>query len=134
MPDKYFVDVNGVMDAIHPDCYGQRTVRFPVELALNNGHGSAISYSRFVLNTSKGHVLIETPCPLPVGTKVLLNFYIPPSVMLLGNFSGRVVWANTLNPRKHKGMGVRITDSAPGTLARMEALLEEKQPLFDDSF
>lgn len=134
MPDKYFIDVNGVVDALLPYRDEQRTVRFPVELAIHSGSESAVAYSSFALNASAGSLLIETPHPLCVGTGVVLHFYIPPEVLLLAEIAGRVVWANTINPRKPIGMGIKFTDAESNNLSRMVALFEEHNHLLDTHF
>ena len=131
MPDKYFIDVNGEINVLLPAQYEQRPVRFPVELLVHSDGFPAFSYNRFALNSSKASLLVETPDPFPLYSPLRLNFYIPPTVKTLGEFSGRVVWTNTTDRKRFRGMGIQLFEKGPGTLNGLVAQLEETQPLLD---
>lgn len=131
MDEKYFVDTNGDMDEHLPGEEQNRHVRFPVRLAVRYGTGNPVNYSSFVLNMNQGGVFIETDKPLEVGSRIVMHFYIPPEVKLLGEFEGQVVWANAQNVNKAGGMGIKFISYTQESMKQLEALLEEKHHLID---
>ena len=131
MSDKYVIDHYENVEMYEHKENRHRHVRFPVRLAVRYGAGLVIDCSSFVLNVSKGGVFIETDQPLGVGTRIIMHFYIPPKVKLLGEFKARVAWVNTCDRNRPKGMGIVFVDYSRQSMDQLEDLLEEKLHLVD---
>jgi hypothetical protein len=89
------------------------------------------AFQDFVLNISKGSVFIKTDKQIPKGSRVVMHFYIPPEVQLLGEFEGKVVEADLNDLNYFKGFYVKFIDHSDDELKRLEEFLEEKRHLVD---
>ncbi len=127
--DKYFIDKKGKAEEYVQGVRGKKDVHFPLCLAVKYGHDVSMDCADFLLNTTTGELFIPTDSPLPVGSRLKVNFYIPPNTKMLAEFRGRVVTEGT---RKNiTGNFIKISDFWHRKLPRLEAYLEEKQHLVD---
>ncbi len=111
-------------------------VRYPVCLSVKSGDCSddpsiPDACPDFILNIGKGGVFVMTDRPSPKGSKVVLNFYIPPGEKTLGEFHGVVVGTNTVDNDYPKGMFIKFTGATGEALALLEDYLEERRLLVD---
>jgi uncharacterized protein (TIGR02266 family) len=127
--DKVFVNRDGNVDEIMPT-EQRRSVRFPIHLSVTYGENSPVEYTSFIVNVNKGGVFIKTDKPLEEETRVVMKFYIPPQLTLLGEFTGKVVWKNDTD-EPPTGMGIKLTDCSEAAMRRLEAFLEEKEHLIN---
>jgi hypothetical protein len=89
--DKYFLDKSGKAEEYIQGFKKRKQVHFPLCLAVKYGNDVPLECPNFLLNTSKGKVFVETDRPLPMGSDVILHFYIPPEAKLLSEFKGKVI-------------------------------------------
>jgi uncharacterized protein (TIGR02266 family) len=129
--EKTYIEYNGFMDKRLPPGERRRHIRFPVCLAVKFRKESPNEYKSFILNMSEGGVFIQTDEPLPVGTKILIQLYIPPQVKVLSEFIGKVTWVNADDSRPPKGMGINFDSGNKDSLKQLKDFLEEELPLFD---
>ena len=129
--DKYWFDKDGKVEWCVDTCKKKRDVRFPLCLAIKYHDDVPFICADFLLDASKGMIFIKTDSPLPVGSKVLLHFYIPPDKKLLGKFKGKVIALQKPNSDV-KGNYIKIQDFIHLKLDRLEQYLEEKRHLVDD--
>ncbi|MBC8413460.1 MAG: PilZ domain-containing protein [Nitrospira sp.] len=108
----------------------KRDVKFPLCLALRYGNQVPLECADFLLNTTTGKLFVETDNPLPVGSKVLLHFYIPPEIKLLSEVKGHVIGKRNLGSSS-RGNYIKINDFLHRKLHRLEDYLSEKQHLVD---
>ncbi|MFQ5687538.1 MAG: PilZ domain-containing protein [Candidatus Scalindua sp.] len=106
-------------------------VRFPVFVAIKYGERMCYAFQDFVLNISKGSVFIRTDKQIPEGSGIMLHFYIPPDVQLIGEFEGEVVKADPNNLNYYEGFYVMFIYHSDDELKRLEEFLEEKRHLVD---
>ncbi|MBS1258028.1 MAG: hypothetical protein MAG551_01081 [Candidatus Scalindua arabica] len=106
-------------------------MRFPVFVAIKYGERMCYAFQDFVLNISKGSVFVNTDKQISKGSKVVMHFYIPPEVKLLGTFAGKVVEADLNNINYFRGFYVKFTGYSDDELKRLEEFLEEKRHLID---
>ncbi len=106
-------------------------MRFPVFIAIKHGEGMCYAFHDFVLNISKGSVFIRTDKQIPEGSGIMLHFYIPPEVKLIGEFAGKVVEANLNDLNYSEGLYVKFIDHSDDELKRLGEFLEEKRHLVD---
>ncbi len=129
--DKYFVGRGGEVDEYSADKERCKHVRFPVFVAIKYGERMCFAFQDFVLNISKGSVFIRTDKQIPEGSRIMLHFYIPPEVKLIGEFAGKVVEASLDDINYSEGFYVKFIDLSDDELRRLEELLEEKRHLVD---
>lgn len=132
--EKLFVDHEGeVSEFTASDSKERRKhVRFPVCLAVRYGEVLSSVCADFVLNASRGGVFIKTESLLLPGSVIQMHFYIPPEEKLLGEFTGRVVAVNLINPAYPRGMHVEFTERGTKDMDRLIEYLEEKRHLVDE--
>ncbi len=106
-------------------------MRFPVFVAIKYGEMMCHAFQDFILNISKGGVFIKTDKQIPEGSGVMLHFYIPPEVKLIGEFAGKVVEANPNGLNYSEGLYVKFIDHSDDELRSLEEFLEEKRHLVD---
>ncbi len=106
-------------------------MRFPVFVAIKYGERMCYAFQDFVLNISKGSVFIKTDKQIPEGSGIMLHFYIPPEVKLIGEFTGKVVEANLDDLNYSEGLYVKFIDHSDDELRRLEEFLEERRHLVD---
>ncbi len=128
--DKFFVGRRGEVDEYSADKERCKHVRFPVFVAIKYGERRCYAFQDFVLNISKGGVFIKTDKQIPKGSIVVMHFYIPPEVQLLGTFEGKLVETNHNNLNCPEGFYVKFIDS-DNELKRLGEFLEEQRHLVD---
>ena len=129
--DKFFVGRGGEVDEYSADKERCKHVRFPVFVAIKYGERMCFAFQDFVLNISKGSVFIKTDKQIPEGSGIMLHFYIPPEVKLIGEFAGKVVEANPNDLNYFGGFYVKFIDHSDDELKRLGEYLEEKRHLVD---
>jgi Tfp pilus assembly protein PilZ len=129
--DKYWIDKDGKVEWCVDPCKKKRNVRFPLCLAIKYHDDVPFICADFLLDASKGKIFVKTDSPLPVGSEVILHFYIPPDKKLLGKFRGKVIEPQKPNSDV-KGNYIKIRDFIHLKLDRLEQYLEEKRHLVDD--
>ena len=129
--DKFFVCREGEVDeylVVKERC---KHVRFPVFVAIKYGERTCYAFQDFVLNISKGSVFVKTDKQIPKGSRIMMHFYIPPEIQLLGTFEGKVVEANLDDLNYSEGFYVKFIDHSDDELKRLGEFLEEKRHLVD---
>ncbi len=106
-------------------------MRFPVFVAIKYGERMCYAFQDFVLNISKGNVFIKTDKQIPKGSRIVMHFYIPPEVKLIGEFEGKVVEANLNDLNYPGGFYVKFINHSDDELKRLGEFLEEKRHLVD---
>ncbi len=129
--DKFFICREGEVDEYSADKERCKHVRFPVFVAIKYGERMCYAFQDFVLNISKGSVFIRTDKQIPEGSGIMLHFYIPPEVKLIGEFAGKVVEANLDDLNYSEGLYVKFIDHSDDELRRLEEFLDEKRHLVD---
>jgi hypothetical protein len=129
--DKIFVCREGEVDEYLVNKERCKHVRFPVFVAIKYGERMCYAFQDFVLNISKGSVFINTDRQIPKGSRVMMHFYIPPEVKLIGEFAGKVVEADLNDLNYFGGFYVQFIDYSDDELKRLEEFLEEKRHLVD---
>ena len=131
--DKFYVDNDGQMVEVQGSFREKRTdVRFPVNLAVRYGEEDPEIYQDFVLNISKGGVYIITDRPLPMGSIIVMHFFVPPQQRLLAEFTGEVVAVNE-NELYPQGMHVEFFNIKEESIRQLESFLEGKRSLLNIS-
>ncbi len=129
--DKFFVGREGEVDEYSADKERCKHVRFPVFVAIKYGEKMCHAFQDFVLNISKGSVFVKTDKQIPKGSRIMMHFYIPPEIQLLGTFEGKVVEANLDDLNHSEGFYVKFIDHSDDELKRLGEFLEEKRHLVD---
>jgi len=127
---RYFVDKGGYVEE-QQDSEKPVLVPFPVCLAIRFGDNIRTECPDFVLNIEKSWVFIKSDEPLPVGTSLMLHFYIPPEDKLLAEVKGRVIQVNNVLKAFPKGMLVHFSFFSKGPMRALEAYFERKKLLVD---
>jgi uncharacterized protein (TIGR02266 family) len=86
---------------------------------------------RYAVDVSRGGIFIRTREPLPVDTRLRLEFQLQDSTPLLAG-EGTVVWIREHDPTRENvtpGMGVRFDKLTPETQPTLEKILAEKTRL-----
>ena len=86
---------------------------------------------RYAVDVSRGGIFIRTREPLPVDTRLRLEFQLQDSTPLLAG-EGTVVWIREHDPARENvtpGMGVRFDKLTPETQPTLEKILAEKTRL-----
>jgi uncharacterized protein (TIGR02266 family) len=86
---------------------------------------------RYAVDVSRGGIFIRTREPLPVDTRLRLEFQLQDSTPLLAG-EGTVVWIREHDPARENvtpGMGVRFDKVTPETQPTLEKILAEKTRL-----
>jgi len=129
--DKFFICRGGEVGEYSADKERCKHVRFPVFVAIKYGERMCYAFQDFILNISKGSVFIKTDKQIPKASRVVMHFYIPPEVKLIGEFEGKVVEANLNDLNYSEGLYVEFIDHSDDELKRLEEFLEEKLHLVD---
>ena len=129
--DKFFVCRGGEVDEYLAGNERCKHVRFPVFVAIKYGERMCYAFHDFVLNISKGSVFIKTDKEIPKGSRIVMHFYIPPEVKLIGEFEGKVVDVNLNDLNYFRGFYVKFIDHSDDELKKLEEILEEKRHLLD---
>jgi uncharacterized protein (TIGR02266 family) len=128
---KYFVNNGKVVKYTGPD--SRKHLRFPVCIAVSYQHNSSEPCSDFILSISMGGLFIKTEKPFTTGSKIKMQFLIPPDGKELGEFDGKIVNVNTDNPDHPVGIFVKFLNCSKKELQRLEDYLEGKKHLLDDT-
>src|SRR4051812_6235472 len=86
---------------------------------------------RYAVDVSRGGIFIRTREPLPVDTRLRLEFQLQDSTPLLAG-EGTVVWIREHDPARENvtpGMGVRFDKLTPESQPTLEKILAEKTRL-----
>ena len=86
---------------------------------------------RYAVDVSRGGIFIRTREPLPVDTRLRLEFQLQDATPLLAG-EGTVVWIREHDPARENvtpGMGVRFDKLTPETQPTLEKILAEKTRL-----
>ncbi len=87
--------------------------------------------ARYAVDVSRGGIFIRTREPLPVDTRLKLEFQLQDATPLLAG-EGTVVWIRGNDPARENvtpGMGVRFDKLTPGSQPTLEKILAEKTRL-----
>lgn len=128
--DKYIIDKNSRAEEYTQGVKGKKDIKFPLCMAVKFKENITMDCSDFMMNTTKGKLFIPTDSPFAVGSKLALNFYIPPNTKFLAEMNGRVTDTGSIN--NVRGNLVKISDFWHTKLSRLEDYLEEKQHLVDE--
>ena len=128
--DKYIIDKKSRAEEHIQGVKGKRDIHFPLCMAVKFKDNISAECSDFLLNTTRGKLFIPTEAPFPVGSKLKLNFYIPPNTKFLAEMSGRVIDEGSMNDVR--GNLIKISDFWHTKLSTLENYLEEKQHLVDE--
>jgi len=128
--NKYFINKDEKTDWCTDPCDKKKHVPFPMCLALQYHDSVPFICADFLLNTAKKILFVKTETPLPVGSKVVLHFYIPPDKKLLGEFKGKVTGLHRPGSQV-KGNYIKIYDLIHLKLDKLEKYLEDKRHLVD---
>jgi Tfp pilus assembly protein PilZ len=130
---KFFLDKGGDVEEYTGDQEQRKHLRFPVCLAVNYHENPTQPCSDFILSISMGGVFIRTDRPFKTGSKIKMQFSIPPHIKELGEFDGKVVNVNTDNPNHPIGIFVKFINCSERELTRLEDYLEGRKHLLDDT-
>jgi Tfp pilus assembly protein PilZ len=129
--DKYIIDKKSTASEYTEGVKGKKDINFPLCMSVRFKDSISKDCSDFMLNTTRGKLFIPTDSPYPVGSKLALNFYIPPNSKFLTEMTGRVTDTGSIN--NVSGNLVKISDFWHTKLTRLEDYLEEKQHLVDET-
>jgi hypothetical protein len=104
---------------------------FPVCLAIRFGEDVRAECPDFLLDDRALWVFVRTDAPLPLGTAVVLHFYIPPENKLLAELEGRVGPGDRDTAPFPAGMFVHVDESYRETIEVLIRYFEQKKPLVD---
>ena len=130
MYKKFLLDDGGSMQEITALDAAKR-VPFPVYLAVKHGQNLLEEYHDFIINITESCVFVSTDSPLPVGTSLVMHFYIPPQDKLLSEIKGRVQMINRDNADHPKGMLIKFGFFSHQELRNLENYIEGKKHLTD---
>ncbi|MCK6529265.1 TIGR02266 family protein [Myxococcota bacterium] len=103
---------DGSQDGGGPEETRRASRRIPlfVEVSVRDRGGSYFHRAR---NISAGGMFVDSPVPLPEGTRVRLSFRLPGGGPI--ELTGEVRWTTRIagQPVPHPGMGVSFTDVTP---------------------
>jgi uncharacterized protein (TIGR02266 family) len=106
--------------------------RGPTNLRIKFRSASVDQFiERYAVDVSRGGIFIRTREPLPVDTRLRLEFQLQDSTPLLAG-EGTVVWIREHDPARDNvtpGMGVRFDKLTPETQPTLEKILAEKTRL-----
>ncbi len=131
--DKFFLDKHCDVEEYIGDDDKHRHVRFPVCLAVDYHENPTQPCSDFILSICMCGVFIKTAKPFKAGSKIKMQFRIPPHIKELGEFEGKIVNVKTDDQRHPRGIFVKFTDCDARELTRLEDYLEEKKHLIDST-
>jgi len=129
--DKYFIDKRGKAEERIEGMAGTKNVHFPLCLAIKYEDNVPFECIDFLLNTSKGRLFAQMDNLLPLGSPVLVHFYIPPETKLLAEFKGKVVEIQD-EEGKARGIVIKLRDFFHIRLKKLEEILEEKRHIVDE--
>jgi hypothetical protein len=131
MNKKFFLDTGGYMQEMTAVDDNPKLVPFPVYLAVKYGDNSLEEYHDFILNITESCVFVRTEYPLPLGTFLIMHFYIPPGNKLLSEIKGRVQMINQHHAAFPKGMLIKFGFFSRNELKNLENYVEGKKHLTD---
>src|SRR5688572_26086957 len=109
-----------------------KEIRGPVNLRIKFRSASLQQFiERYGVDVSRGGIFIRTREPLPVGTRLKLDFQLVDSAPLFQG-DGTVVWIREYDPGKTgvtPGMGVRFDRLTPESQPTLDKILDEKMRL-----
>jgi uncharacterized protein (TIGR02266 family) len=110
----------------------QKDPRGPTNLRIKFRSASLDQFiERYAVDVSRGGIFIRTREPLPVDTRLRLEFQLQDATPLLAG-EGTVVWIREHDPTRENvtpGMGVRFDKLTPETQPTLEKILAEKTRL-----
>ncbi len=128
--DKYILDKKGRAEEYVQGIKGKKDINFPLCLEFKVADNASVECPDFLMNTTKGELFVPASITFPIGTKMMLNFYIPPKTKLLAEFTGKVIGEGIVNDIK--GNSIEVSDNHHRKLHLLEDYLEEKQHLVDE--
>ena len=109
-----------------------KELRGPVNLRIKFRSASLQQFiERYGVDVSRGGIFIRTREPLPVGTRLKLDFQLVDAAPLFQG-DGTVVWIREYDPGKAgvtPGMGVRFDRLTPESQPTLDKILDEKMRL-----
>jgi uncharacterized protein (TIGR02266 family) len=109
-----------------------KELRGPVNLRIKFRSASLQQFiERYGVDVSRGGIFIRTREPLPVGTRLKLDFQLVDAAPLFQG-DGTVVWIREYDPGKTgvtPGMGVRFDRLTPESQPTLDKILDEKMKL-----
>ena len=109
-----------------------KELRGPVNLRIKFRSASLQQFiERYGVDVSRGGIFIRTREPLPVGTRLKLDFQLVDAAPLFQG-DGTVVWIREYDPGKTgvtPGMGVRFDRLTPESQPTLDKILDEKMRL-----
>jgi hypothetical protein len=108
-----------------------KVVPFPICLAIWHIKDVMTSCPNFIVNIEERWVYVKTDRPLPVGTSVLMHFYIPPEEKLLARIGGAVAPLDQNGKQYQEGMLIKFGLFSRGETERLADYVEGKRPLTD---
>jgi len=109
-----------------------KDIRGPVNLRIKFRSASLQQFiERYGVDVSRGGIFIRTREPLPVGTRLKLDFQLVDAAPLFQG-DGTVVWIREYDPGKAgvtPGMGVRFDRLTPESQPTLDKILDEKMRL-----
>jgi hypothetical protein len=124
---KVFIDKGGYVQ----ERESAKPTPFPVCLAIKYGNDLTAECPDFILSIEDTWVFVRTAAPLPVGTPVLLHFYIPPEDKLLAEVQGSVVPKDRIVAGYPEGMYIRLVHDARARMQDLEKYLDGRKHLID---
>jgi uncharacterized protein (TIGR02266 family) len=110
----------------------EKEPRGPINLRIKFRSANLDQFiERYAVDVSRGGIFIRTREPLPVGTRLKLEFQLLDATPLLAG-EGTVVWIRGPDPMRVSvtpGMGVRFDKLTPESQPTLEKILAEKTPL-----
>jgi len=107
----------------------KKDVPFPLCLAIRTDEAVMTSCPNFVVDVSGLRVFVQTDSPLPIGTQVLMHFYIPPEEKLLARIRGSVAPLDPDSKYYQTGMLISFNLFSRRETERLENYIQEKRHL-----
>jgi hypothetical protein len=130
--NRYFV---GKGERLVEVCTGKkvrhREVPFSVRLSIWCGNRLLSDVSDFILCIDKKAVYVVTSTRIRAGKRVLIDFYMPPDNISLGEFEGEVSRLRVNSTNYPDGIHVRFTNASEERIRRLGEILEQKRHLVD---
>lgn len=115
-----------------PEARQHKRLDLRAEITL---HGETNFFQGFSENISEGGIFVITHHTEPIGSTVELDILLPGQRREPVTIKGEVCWVRDYDPSNSSidpGMGLRFLNLNPGDKERIEAFLEQREPLFYD--
>lgn len=107
----------------------KKDVPFPLCLAIRSDEEVMATCPNFVVDVTERKVFVWTNSPLPIGTPVLMHFYIPPEEKLLARIRGAVAPLDADSRYSQSGMLVKFGLFSRRETERLESYIQGKRHL-----